>query len=350
MPVVWGLLGHRWGDNQQVIAVAEALGWPFLLKQLHYGRASRIPNFLRRTHPLGIRIDPTTPLEPPWPDLVIAVGYRSVPLALHLRAASGGRCRLVQLGRPRAPLSWFDLILTTPQYQLPAASNVVVLPLPFNRGPGTAAPSLLAELAALPRPHVVALVGGPTKELTFGATEAHSLVCDLSRHHARCGGSLLVTTSPRTTSEVSTILEHELPAPHRLHRWAPDTPNPYPTFLATADQIVVTSDSVSMLADACRSGAPLRRFDLPRRGRWRDASAVTVPTSRRHRVILALGVAAAPRRYDAVHLALQAHGLLDDGADRGALLDDATRRHRKAIIAAWEEQALTRVRALVADP
>mgnify|MGYP007000457706 CR=1 len=40
--------------------------------------------------------------------------------------------KLFALGRPFAPYSWFDLIITTPQYCLPDSHNLVELPLPIS--------------------------------------------------------------------------------------------------------------------------------------------------------------------------------------------------------------------------
>ena len=52
-------------------------------------------------------------------------------------------------------------------------------------------------------------------------------------------------------------------APHRLYRWRRDDPdNPYLGFLALADRIVVTSDSMSMLVEATATGKPVFVFDL----------------------------------------------------------------------------------------
>ena len=36
-------------------------------------------------------------------------------------------------------------------------------------------------------------------------------------------------------------------------------------FLALADSFIVTSDSASMLAEACAAGKPVAMFDVPRR-------------------------------------------------------------------------------------
>ena len=35
-PIVWVLTGNKAGDSTQVLALAEALGWPFEIKQFVY--------------------------------------------------------------------------------------------------------------------------------------------------------------------------------------------------------------------------------------------------------------------------------------------------------------------------
>ena len=39
-------------------------------------------------------------LQPPWPDLVIGIGRRTVPVARWIQEQSGGRTNLVRLGHP----------------------------------------------------------------------------------------------------------------------------------------------------------------------------------------------------------------------------------------------------------
>jgi mitochondrial fission protein ELM1 len=45
--------------------------------------------------------------------------------------------------------------------------------------------------------------------------------------------------------------------PHKLFRWGDAPPNPYAGFLAWADQVVVTVDSVSMLSEALATAGPV---------------------------------------------------------------------------------------------
>ena len=78
----------------------------------------------------------------------------------------------------------------------------------------------------------------------------------------KLGGSLLVTTSARTPDATAAAMEAELTVPREFYRWGPNTAdNPYFGFLSLADQMVVTGDSVSMMAEACTVGCPVYLFD-----------------------------------------------------------------------------------------
>jgi hypothetical protein len=356
---VWGLLGPRSGDNQQVVTLCEALGWPFELKQLRYGRSSRTPNVLRRGRPLGITVEPSTPFRPPWPDLVVAVGRRSVAAALQVRAAAQGRCRLVHVGRPRAPLHWFDLVITTPQYRMPPQPNLLEIPLPLGPAAGAPDPVVAAAIADLPHPRTAVLVGGPTADLRFGAAEARNLATCLERHADRHGGSFMLTTSPRTPPIVTEEMRRRLPEPRRIHEWSAAAANPYTTYLAMADTAIVTGDSVSMIADACRTGAPVGVYRLPPRSTpMRHAKDVLYTRLVRRadrrdapsRLLFSLvdaGLVVSPRAYDAVHRDLARRGLITHVPGDLPAAADAERRRGK--IAAWERDAVARVKSILGD-
>lgn len=270
LPRVWVLLGQRSGDRSQMLGLAEALGWPYETRRLVYNRWHRLPNLLLGTTLKVLDRAASDPLEPPWPDLVIASAKRSVPVARWIRRAAGGRVRLIHVGRPWAPLGWFDLIVTTPQYRLPARPNLLQVTLPLH----PLDPQRLAEArerfadraAALPRPRVALLVGGGSWPFRLDAPTARTLGEAASRYAQRLGGSLLATTSGRTDPAAAEALAAALAGPVWLHRWRPDAPdNPYPGFLALADRFIVTGDSASMLSEACGTGKPVLIYDLPRR-------------------------------------------------------------------------------------
>ncbi len=263
------LAGDKPGDNAQCLSLAAALGWPTEVKDLRYRRLERRGRFpFRSAVRFELDVAASSPLAPPWPELVIGCGRRSVPVALGIRERAGGGTRLVQLGRPRANLADFDLVVTTPQYRLPERANVLQLGAPMHRRDEAALARAAAEweprLAHLPRPRIALLVGGQAKPFVFPAERARALALEASRLAAAEGGALLVTTSRRTPEDAVEALTAALTGPHHVHRWSGGgDANPYLAFLALADAFVVTGDSASMLAEACATGRPVYLFDLP---------------------------------------------------------------------------------------
>ena len=113
-------------------------------------------------------------LQPPWPDLVVGIGRRTVPVARWIQQQSGGRTNLVRLGHPRADNDLFDLVITTRQYPVPPGDNVVTLPLAMNRFRDAARRPTLEERRGSTRvrgPHLLLSLGGsaPMWRLDFAA-------------------------------------------------------------------------------------------------------------------------------------------------------------------------------------
>jgi mitochondrial fission protein ELM1 len=80
----------------------------------------------------------------------------------------------------------------------------------------------------------------------------------LASRVAGFAGSVLATASRRTGAAATEALTGALaPLPHRLHRWGGEGPNPLLGFMAWADALVVTGDSVSMLSEALVTAAPI---------------------------------------------------------------------------------------------
>lgn len=270
-PRTWLILGERAGDNAQVLALGSALGWPTEIKQIRYDETCPV-DFKDRGETLtGVDLEASAPLSPPWPDAIIAIGRRSVPVTRWIRAQAGKRVLHIHLGRPRVDLDLFDLVVTTPQYNLPDAPNVIEITLPLvSVDPddlGRAAAIWHSRFAALPRPWTAVMVGGPTPQLAFESQDAQRMVRELSAQ-APTGGSLLVTTSPRTpiavTEALRAGLERAFPGRHLFVPFERGGENPYPAMLALADDFVISADSASMVAEAATRQKPLYLFHLPK--------------------------------------------------------------------------------------
>ena len=266
-PLVWLVLGEKRGDNGQVEMLADALGWPCERRRIvmrgPWGvRKPRVRPSLRR-----VDLARSDPLEPPWPDVVITIGRRPSSVALWIREQSGGRTRLVLVGKPSGMLSRFDLVVVSSEIQMPALANVLPIALPLMRADpsrvATARESFAASLGALPRPLIAMLVGGPTNPFVYDDSVVERLVT-LSRDCVARGGTPFLTTSRRTPPEVVDALAARLPRGAHLYRFRPDaSDNPYLGLLGTADGFIVTGDSISMQVEVVGLRRPLEILPLP---------------------------------------------------------------------------------------
>jgi mitochondrial fission protein ELM1 len=116
------LTGNKAGDSTRVLALAEALGWPFEIKQFIY--RANVSNLLLGATLAGIDKQRSSPVEAPWPDLVISAGRLNAPIARWIQQQSD-TVRLVHVGRAWSSLEYFDLVVTTPQYRVPVRPNVL---------------------------------------------------------------------------------------------------------------------------------------------------------------------------------------------------------------------------------
>jgi hypothetical protein len=247
-------------------AIASALGWPFESKSLSYRAHEGALRLLSLATLAGVDLAASSPLVPPWPDLVICSGRGAEAVAFWLKRQNP-KLRIVFVGTPWSALERFDLVLTTPQYRLPQAPNVLHNLLPVHdvtpQRLAAEAQAWEARLGHLPRPFTAVLVGGSSGPYRFTAEAARRLGREASALAAAEGGSLLVTTSARTGAAASAALAGAITVPCFLHRWQPDvSDNPFHAMLGLAGRIIVTADSISMMAEAVSTHKPVLLFDI----------------------------------------------------------------------------------------
>ena len=265
-PLVWLLMGDRAGDNSQVVGLGEALGWPIEQKHFVYTSYEKFVNLPICAHLWGVVRSQSSTLEAPWPDVVISAGRKNEPIARYIRKQADKPVRLVHMGRPWARLDKWDLIVTTPQYRLPDDPNVLHNDAPLHRVTrarlNIAAETWREKVAHLPRPLVVVLAGGNSGPYPFDRASGERLAAQADALAKKLGGSILITTSARTLEKTTDVLFSGIESPSILYRWKKDDPdNPFFAFLGLADHVIVTADSVSMMAEACATGRPVYLFD-----------------------------------------------------------------------------------------
>lgn len=250
---IWVLADPRAGTAAQALGIAERLGRPFRHIDLAWGPLARLPWPWPTL--AGLAPAARAAFVPPWPRLVLSAGRRSAPVALWLGRRGA---RTVHCMRPGFGAGGFDLLVLGRHDAPPEARNILpILGATHRIGPealAAARAEWAAALGPLPAPRIALLVGGPVRAegMDPGAAAA------IARRAAALGSSVLATASRRTGAAATAALAEALAAvPHRLHRWGDPGANPYRGFLAWADAVVVTGDSVSMLSEALVTAAPL---------------------------------------------------------------------------------------------
>ena len=259
----WILSDGTRGMEVQSIALAQALGVIPEIKRIR-------PSPLLRAFPaLGTwRLVPPSAggasLSPPWPDLVIGCGRRNAGAVLSVKARSGGHSFAVQIQDPRIDPALFDALIV-PEHDPARGGSVIVTTASLN---GLGSLDLRAEaerfrhlIQPLPGPRVLVAVGGGTRRQTVEDALVDRFLGNLERLiDSGCG--LMITGSRRTPERLVRALSILAESEPAACFWNGEGENPYLGFMGAADVIVVTSDSVNMVSEACSSGKGVYVADL----------------------------------------------------------------------------------------
>lgn len=197
-------------------------------------------------------------------DVLITAGYQ---ISRVVRALKKEMPHLftVALMRPAGSAKDYDVVAVEQHDAYRKADNVVVTlgaPNRITRDKlALEADRWRKRLGHVRGSKVALLVGGTSKHGAFGVEEAKAMVKETSKLLKNTGAGLLVTTSRRTGKDVTEALDKALKASGvDYFLWSPDEggrDNPYLAYLALADAVVVTADSVSMVSEAASAGKPV---------------------------------------------------------------------------------------------
>jgi mitochondrial fission protein ELM1 len=248
------------GMDVQTRGVADALGLQYEMKHV------APKGIFKLLAPWG----PVAPSErfgktgaqfsPPWPEVAIALGRSCMPYMRALRRRSPQTFSIVMLDN-RAGLGAADVIWV-PQHDRLRGPNVITT----LTAPHSFTAERLAELrravppaiAALPRPRVAVILGGKNKVYEFRPEDDARFAASLKSLGA-LGASFMITPSRRTHARLEEVTEEATRDYPRI-LYNGEGPNPYGDFLAHADALVVTADSVNMTGEAAATGRPVYVF------------------------------------------------------------------------------------------
>ena len=251
---VWAVSDGRAGNTRQAEALARALAGPGGTVQT-LTLAPRAPWRWLAPHRLpgaGEAFGPAfRALLASPPALAVGCG-RQAALATRLLRARG--TRVVQILDPRLDPGHWDLVVV-PGHDALRGPNVLSMRgsvHPVDDAWLAAARAAHPDTGRLPSPRLAVLVGGV--DLAGFARFAD----DVDALCARDGARVLATASRRTPADVIAAMRARWgTGVGQVYAPGDAGANPYAGWLAWADAIACTADSVNMLSEACATHAPV---------------------------------------------------------------------------------------------
>lgn len=261
LPALWVLDDGRAGHLNQSLGLAEALGNadPEVV-----ALRLKVPAWLANVLPVSMAYHP---LPRKLPGMAIATGSRAGRVLGDLKAQKPGLFA-VQILKPwMGKYGAYDAVIMPAHDMPPKRPNVCAITGALNRVTkdrlNAEAQRWAKRLSSCPAPRLAVMVGGTSKHGVVTEGHIRALAKQMLALAKAHGMSLLVSTSRRTGEANSTLLAKLLEGQKEVpvNVWRPEDSmhrdNPYFAYLALADAVVVTAESVSMVGEAATAGKPV---------------------------------------------------------------------------------------------
>lgn len=254
----------RKGTDGQAVGLAEAMGVPYTLCNV------RLPIWQRAISPLLIRNWVANALYESYrtpPVGVIGTGHRATYGLLAASYRWSG-VHTIQIENTHINAGHFTYVVA-PEHDQLEGRNVISTLGSLQR----ITPSKLADaraqwqekLSRYAAPRVAVLIGGNNKYVRLHTDWADDVIAKLYALIDR-GMSVFITISRRTPEALVQRFRRAFPHPN-VWFWDGVGDNPYFGFLAYADRILVTADSVTMISEALATEVPVALLRMPGEGR-----------------------------------------------------------------------------------
>ena len=280
-PSIWAVSDGRAGILNQVKALVAALAEPERAAKLAHIQSDAHRNEPLILQPQGPQLllrpdiwpaplnalpkQQRNLLAPPWPDLWIAAGRRSIPYSRIIGEMSGEKTMVVQAQDPKIDLDPFDLVIPPLHDSLQGPNVLPILGSPtwFSKERLDEAHVRFGEKLGRPGQKVLVSLGGDSKTHTFTEDNAQSI--EKALRELAPGGRRFWITASRRTPEHARIRFRKLAAELDSIFWEKeetDGPNPYVAFLSLCDVAMVTCDSANLITDPAFFAKPIYLLKL----------------------------------------------------------------------------------------
>lgn len=280
-PSIWCVADGRAGIVNQTLALKAALDEPERAAQLAHIRSSAHRDAPLILQPEGWQLmlrpdlwpapmaalpaNQRATLKPPWPDIWIAAGRRSIPYSRLVKKRSGGATLVVQTQNPKVSLDGFDLVIP-PEHDGVTGANVFPIlgpPVWFSRERVADAQAKFIALKSATGQKVLVSIGGDSKNHKM--SDANIAAIEGAIQRLAEGRTFWITVSRRTPEQARVRFRRLASTLTNTAFWENeerDGPNPYAAFLSLCDVALVTCESANMIADPAFFGKPVYLMKL----------------------------------------------------------------------------------------
>ena len=271
-PSCWIFADGTIGMEVQCIALAEALEFEYDKKHIKPYWLNRIFPSLAQLPGIPLATDFKQITSQSSPDILITCGRRHAGASIALKRLSKGTTYTIHIQDPKISSKHFDLLII-PEHDRPRAHNIIL----SNGSLTRITKSILDKEAQLIKQEVKSLIGkkvavnigGDTKDNQVDDQTIKKLISSLNQFSTDYKCSLMITTTNRTSESLKKALTSLTKNPNII-LWTGGGRNPYAGFLGVADAIIVTSDSINMISEACSTGKPVNIFPLGKNSEKRE--------------------------------------------------------------------------------
>ncbi len=264
VPSLWIITEGLKGTENQCLGVAEMLGLNPIIKKVMLRQPWKLLSpYLGFETDRTFLTDSKESIASPYPDILITGGRKAIAASRYIKKKSLGKTFTLHILDPRISPKHFDLV-AIPEHDKTRGENVILTKATPNR---ISVRTLqegrqkFPEFGQLDSPRIAVLIGGNSKAYQFDKETAQTLIARLKTLQQTHNASLMITMSRRTPKDIAHMIRTSLGG-DKSYIWDEVSENPYFGFLAWADMIIATSDSTSMLSEACTTGKPTYMIPL----------------------------------------------------------------------------------------
>jgi len=251
------------GMENQCLGLAKALNLKFTFKKVSLPFPWKyLPAHLCFPSLSSVQVNAES-INPPWPKILISCGRMGAIISRVMKKIGKEQIFSIHIQNPKINLKNFDLVVI-PRHDGITGENVLL----SNGALHHITPKLLEKnkmdfdqrFSILPKPIIGVLIGGSSKSYKFNRSSLMNLINKLKNLHNKIGCSFVIAPSRRTEEEFTKLIKNNLEDIPK-YIWDQKSTNPYLGILSSADTIIVTCESVSMISEACATGKPVYLFE-----------------------------------------------------------------------------------------